>query len=475
MKLFLTIVIYTLIVNSSLISQVLTFEKHFGYSLRDAGRAVIETKDGNFIITGNTEIPALGRVDDVLIAKVDGNGDTLWLKAFGGTGFDGGFSIVQTIDRGFIIAGYVDGNLDSYFIKTDSNGVLQWSKVYSFGGYESAFSVKELTSRDFIIVGYADSCGVISKVNLLGDTLWSKKYCNSRTAFGDIQLTADGNFILGGSLGNGFYLTKTDTLGEILWAVTDTLYGYAIIRSITEATDGSFLSVGQTRSRLSGSHWDIMIVKLSSDGNIVWEKTYGDTSITEDGRTIQQTLDNNYFILANKDSKVYVLKLNSQGDTLWTRQYGQPGNAYATCSSGELTNDGGIIITGTYYPNAPNQYSDVYLLKIDSSGAVQVEEHFLPRPTKFTLNQNYPNPFNPITVISFSLPVTSIATLKVYNILGQEVATLINNKELHAGIHEITFDANKLSSGLYFYKLTAHQGESSTGEFSQVKRMILLK
>jgi hypothetical protein len=75
-------------------------------------------------------------------------------------------------------------------------------------------------------------------------------------------------------------------------------------------------------------------------------------------------------------------------------------------------------------------------------------------PTEFALEQNYPNPFNPTTNIEFALPKQAKVTLKVYNLLGQEVATLVN-QTLGAGHHVTTFDAGKLASGTYIYRLSA--------------------
>ncbi|HSD64130.1 MAG TPA: T9SS type A sorting domain-containing protein [Ignavibacteriaceae bacterium] len=87
--------------------------------------------------------------------------------------------------------------------------------------------------------------------------------------------------------------------------------------------------------------------------------------------------------------------------------------------------------------------------------------------SNFRLMQNYPNPFNPSTTISFTLPERSNITLKVYNITGKEIKTLIN-EEKEAGIYNINFDGEKLSSGIYFYEITA-------GKYSAVRKMILLK
>jgi hypothetical protein len=85
----------------------------------------------------------------------------------------------------------------------------------------------------------------------------------------------------------------------------------------------------------------------------------------------------------------------------------------------------------------------------------------------YALNQNYPNPFNPSTIISYQIPQNSFVTLKVYNILGKEVATLVNEQQI-AGKYNFNFKASNLASGIYIYKLTA-------GSFTSVKKLTLLK
>ena len=88
-------------------------------------------------------------------------------------------------------------------------------------------------------------------------------------------------------------------------------------------------------------------------------------------------------------------------------------------------------------------------------------------PADYVLKQNYPYPFNPTTTIKYSIPQQGLVTIKIYNTLGEEVATIINN-EKPAGSYEVEFDATSLPSGIYFYKL-------QTANFTQTKKMILLK
>jgi hypothetical protein len=89
-------------------------------------------------------------------------------------------------------------------------------------------------------------------------------------------------------------------------------------------------------------------------------------------------------------------------------------------------------------------------------------------PTEFALYQNYPNPFNPSTTIKFALPMDSKVTLKVYNIVGQKVTTLINNEIKEAGYHQVSFNANELATGIYIYRLTAN-------DFTSTKKFVLMK
>jgi len=95
-------------------------------------------------------------------------------------------------------------------------------------------------------------------------------------------------------------------------------------------------------------------------------------------------------------------------------------------------------------------------------------------PAEFAINQNYPNPFNPSTNISFTLPEASIVTLTVYNVLGQEVAHVLNHENMDEGEQVVEFDASALTSGVYFYRIAAQSLEGN-GMHQAVKRMVLIK
>jgi hypothetical protein len=116
-----------------------------------------------------------------------------------------------------------------------------------------------------------------------------------------------------------------------------------------------------------------------------------------------------------------------------------------------------ITVNGTYSGNGTFCNAPV---------DVESEDDIL-TPKEFSLSQNYPNPFNPNTLIKYQLPISSQVTLKVYDILGNEIETLVN-AEKPVGFYEVEFNASKLSSGFYIYKITA-------GNFVSTKKMILIK
>jgi hypothetical protein len=159
----------------------------------------------------------------------------------------------------------------------------------------------------------------------------------------------------------------------------------------------------------------------------------------------------------------------SAGDFRWAQNRTDPTNPF-----------GAVPQNWTSYPVPENlRYSNTALQTAGTDGKALGDLNWFPEqitavgenpnttPTKFTLSQNYPNPFNPTTEIMYSVSQNSVVSLKVFNLLGQEIATLVSGKQ-QPGNYVATFDASKLVSGVYFYRLQA-------GNFTSVKKMVLLK
>ncbi len=143
------------------------------------------------------------------------------------------------------------------------------------------------------------------------------------------------------------------------------------------------------------------------------------------------------------------------------------GNTWVSESSGLIQN---TYITNLAFDKNEFLYGTTYyygIFKSVRSTLTSVSSTFSDVDLNYRLEQNYPNPFNPKTIINYELGITNFVTLKIYDVLGNEVATLINEKQ-NSGSYSVNFDGANLPSGIYFYKLDA-------GNFSEVKKMTLLK
>ena len=360
-------------------------EKTFGGTGNDNGLSVQQTTDGGYITTGITESFGSGD-NDVYLIKTNNYGDTLWTKTFGGTDSDDGYSVQQTSDEGYIIAGHTEsfgyGSYDVYLIRTNNNGDTLWTKT--FGGAEGDLGkfVQQTTDGGFIITGQTISFGnglwdiYLIKTDNNGDTLWTKTFGGTDWEKGySVQQTTDGGYIITGttlSFGSGnddVYLIKTDSYGDTLWTKTfggtDSDEG----RSVQQTSDGGYIITGWTGSFGNGSY-DVYLIRTDNYGDTLWTKTIGGSG-WDRGYSVQQTTDEGYIITGWTDSfgiggpDLYLIKTDNNGDTLWTKTFG--GTDYDIGMSVQKTSNGGYIITGHTYSYGMGG-SDVYLIKTNGNG-----------------------------------------------------------------------------------------------------------
>jgi hypothetical protein len=258
--------------------------------------------------------------------------------------------------------------------------------------------------------------------------------------------------------------------------------GNAYITGWTESTDYPTTSGAFQTTFLGGPSiyiYKAFVTKLNSSGtNLLYstfiEGMYGEGTLANSividdsgnayitGSTSSPdfpTTNGAYQTVFSSDDHVFLTKLNSTGSGLVYSTFlgGSDGKSLVIDSSGNA------YISGVYQTNISN----LFVTKLNMSAVTFVKPNILVVPNKFELFQNYPNPFNPSTTINFSVPKTSLVTIKVYNILGKELSTLVN-EEKSAGNYSVQFFGSKLSSGIYFYRMQA-------GSFSQTKKLLLLK
>ena len=300
----------------------------------------------------------------------------LWEKTYGGTGTDWGYSVRQTFDGGYVIAGrtysFGAGNWDFYLIKTDVNGDTLWTKTYGGTNIDIAYSVKQTSDSGYIIVGYTTSFGqggkdvYLVRANKSGDTLWTKTYGGGYADRGSsVQQTIDGGYIITGYTSSSrmqssfdVYLIKTATNGDTVWTKTFGGTEHDEAYSVQQTLDGGYIITGYTRSFGAG-HSDVYLIKTDALGDTLWTRTYGGTDL-DVGNSVQQTLDGGYIITGYTssfgagDHGICLIKTDTFGDTLWTSTYG--GTFEDVGREVRQTSDSAYIITG-------NVFRDVFLIK----------------------------------------------------------------------------------------------------------------
>jgi hypothetical protein len=192
--------------------------KTYGGSDRDLPHSISRTQDGGFIIAGSTKSQSAGDFDAWLI-RTDSNGNLVWTKTYGGTGYDLGEDAKQTDDNGFIIAGvtesfgHMNNYVDAWLIKTDSDGDTLWTKTFGGDTHDGALSVVQTSDGCYVWTGYLDISTFnqdlwVLKTDASGNTLWSETYGGTFNNIGRcINKTDDENLIITGD----YYSEVTNT------------------------------------------------------------------------------------------------------------------------------------------------------------------------------------------------------------------------------------------------------------------------
>jgi len=372
----------------------------------------------------------------------------------------------------------------------------QWVKC---GGFSNEDVRCLITHDDNIYAGTIDKGIYVSSDN---GTIWTRTSLNNLTLWAFVSV---GNTLYAGTDGSGVFVS---TNNGISWAQTSLNNKHVL--SLTNIGENIFAGTvsGVYFSTNSGTSWTLtslgnkQILALTTLGNnlyagvahegiymstnmgINWEKTsfpgdawsfakidnilfaggfYGGvflsinegtswSQITLDGTTVYSMAASGSNVFAGTYQKGIFLSKNNGVD--WNEiNQGLP--AGITVKAIQVKD--GFVYAGTE--------QGVYRrLMTEITGVENISSEV---PEKYSLHQNYPNPFNPSTIISYSIPTKSVVSLKIYDLLGKEITTLVN-REHEAGVFQTKFDATELSSGIYFYKL-------NTNHYSETKKMTLIK
>ena len=460
-----------------------------------------QTNDGGYIGAGYTSSIGAG-YNDFYLVKTDAFASVEWTHTYGGSNDDWAYCVRQTSDGGFVACGYTmsygAGAMDFYLVRTDSLGDTLWTHTYGGVASEEAYSVQETSDGGFIIAGYTSSFGgpyknfYLVKTDASGDTLWTRAYGGTYDEVArSIRQTSDNGFIIAGYTHTyhppssyNFYLIKTNSLGDTLWTHT---YGG---NSVDEAyaldltSDNGYVLTGKTYSFGAGGY-DAYLVKVEGDippcsdvsmvpdnfpVNVPPGGAFGLTGTIANPTANPVVTDiwvgvifqNIFFQIWNFPN--IPLNAGQQISAHLNQQvpvFAPPGiyDYVAYCGDNPVACDSAkfqFTVTGARISGGFDSWT------LAGNWGNKIET-----PNKLGLIENSPNPFNASTTIEYQLPINCNVKLEIFNLLGQKVATLVNGYN-EAGQHSITWDAANYSSGIYFYKLIA-------GENVFVKRMTLLK
>ena len=405
------------------------FVKTFGGSKNDVFQSVVKTADGGYAILGYTQSNDFDITDktnesfDFWLTKFSSEDTLLWQKTFGGSDDDRGYDVVATQDGGFALLGFSKsadgdvsenkGNQDFWFLKITANGVISWQKTFGYSGSDSGTTLIQTSDNGYLITGVLDvtaskgqgnskaaqkhAGGDVWAIKLTnsGDLEWSKYFGGSftDTPFGVVE-TADNNYLIAASSDSedfnitnnkgtyDFWVLKIASDGNLIWEKS---FGGSEIeepRGITNTNDGNFVIVGDTRSQdkdvsINNGGADLWIIKISTDGNLIWEKTHGGSSF-DVARSISKTQDNGFIIAGNSRSSdvgftnqgqndAWILKVDNSGNKVWQKFIGGSQNEFLFDAI-ELNNQSIIAVGET--SSSDNQilenkgFSDGLMIKI---------------------------------------------------------------------------------------------------------------
>ncbi|MCD1293531.1 hypothetical protein CUJ83_00785 [Methanocella sp. CWC-04] len=364
---------------------------------------VEQTADGGFILLAYTS--PIQYTSDILLVRLDKNGNVLWKQVFDHANTDFGYSVAQTGDGGFIISGTAQHSdspgttyPDIYIIKTDASGNKQWETT--FGGDRDDYGLCICQNGDsgYIVSGLSRSYTgpvYLAKLGTNGNLLWNYTYSTNGSGYGNyVTQTGDGGFIvIGSSLHGRLSVLKTDANGIRQW---DRVYGYSSEDQglrIVELSDGGFLIPCTIDN-------EACLIKTDPEGNEIWNVT-SDHPDWQQGRLAVKNSDGymltgftwKYAYPDPNVRNIYFMQTDGNGELLWKKMLPLNGtysesHHWLKSDQGvfiEQTSDGGYIVAGTNFDRATFE-SDLVITKIIKPDFEKLENHTAPEVYRYNMS-----------------------------------------------------------------------------------------
>lgn len=360
----------------------LVWSKTYGGSLEENTNSVVATPEGGMLILGHTssndgDIIKSHSLTDILLTKLDAEGNLIWTKTIGGSLNDYGMSIIATNDGNYAIAGYsasndedVPGNVgqhDFYIAKITEQGNIIWSKNYGFSSHDHGHKIIQTRDGGFFIAGFAEYSGIEgsggTQDNGAGHEIGHKNALHGIGEYLGVKLDSNGEFEWYRYFGG----TQNDRVNDIV-----------------EAEDGGIIMVGYSESvdfdvQHNKGSYDYWVIKIHSNGDLHWKENYGGSGIDQ-AYGITKTGNNSYLIVGRSNSSDgqiknakgnfdgWIIHINDHGHLLWEKSFG--GESFDVATTIKKIANGNFVVVGnsrgTFNEKPNNGQNDFWLFEIDN-------------------------------------------------------------------------------------------------------------
>jgi hypothetical protein len=296
-------------------------------------KAVAPSVDGGIAVAGVTSPAPFGVGGDLLVVKLDANGNIVWQHAYGGADDDIAYALAPTSDGGYIAAGFTTsygaGDADGWVVRLDSDGQIVWQRSYGGAGYDRVDAIRQTPDGGFIAAGLTESSGA-------GDHPW---------------------------------LFRIDGNGNVVWSKT---FGRGGFSAIGITRDGGAVAAGRRRSFATFST-DPLVLRISAQGDVVWQRSLFAASSDNSALGVEAKPGGGAVAvgytspLDARKSELFVLSLGANGDVESQISFGGPG--YEGANAVQATGDGGYVVAGETSLSFAT-VAEAWVLKADAAGVI---------------------------------------------------------------------------------------------------------